>query len=178
METGGKGLGLGGTLIFAWAVGGVCLVLLRAVVALTPLAVEGMRMHLDTIQWVALVAWVLFSIYAEGYRGFHTQFSPRVVRRALHLARNPRPLYVVLAAPYAMGLLYATPRRRAIAWGVVFGIVTLVIMVRMLPQPWRGIVDVGVVLGLALGLLSIAWFLGRALLGHEPPIPADVPEAA
>jgi hypothetical protein len=45
-----------------------------------------------------------------------------------------------------------------------------------LPQPWRGIVDLGVVIGLAwglaaLGVFSVQAFNGR--LNHSPEVPPD-----
>ena len=59
----------------------------------------------------------------------------------------------------------ATPRRdRAfMAW------------VRSLPQPWRGIIDGGVVLGLIWGLGVIWWLFARYLAGAEVPPPNDLP---
>jgi hypothetical protein len=38
-------------------------------------------------------------------------------------------------------------------------IISFVILVPMLPQPWRGIIDVGVVVGLVMGILSICYFV-------------------
>ncbi len=164
-------------LIVAWAVGGVVLLLLKAIVGLTPLALQALAMPLTGGHWVALALWVAFMVYTEAWRGFHKQFSPRVVARALHLADHPRPLHVALAPMFAMGMIHATRKRLIVAWGLVFGIVTLVVLLRFVPQPWRGIVDTGVVLGLLLGALSIGWHLARALGGHPPDIASDVPAA-
>ena len=54
------------------------------------------------------------------------------------------------------------------------GIVTLVLLVRLAPQPWRGIIDAGVVLGLGIGSASILYFVVRALR-DGPPAPPDLP---
>jgi hypothetical protein len=68
-----------------------------------------------------------------------------------------------------MAYIGATRKRRAIAWGVTLGVAVLVILVRRFAQPWRGIVDAGVVVGLAWAVVAIAWFAVRALQGHAPP---------
>ena len=74
-----------------------------------------------------------------------------------------------------MGLMHATRRRKTIAWTLLSMIVVLVLLVRQLPAPWRGIVDMGVVLGLVAGLLSVWWFAARTLLGQAPNVPSDLP---
>ena len=66
-------------------------------------------------------------IYVEGYRGFHRQFSPRVVVRGLHLAAAPTPVTALLAPFMCMGLLRATRKRLAVSWGLVAMIVLLVV---------------------------------------------------
>jgi hypothetical protein len=116
-------------------------------------------------------------VWAEGYKGFHRAFAPRVVVRASYLAANPRPLHVLLAPLFCMGYIHATPRRRLMSIALSGMIVSFVLAVRMLPQPWRGIIDVGVVAGLAVGVGSIIYYLlqlkqaGAASL----PVAADVP---
>jgi hypothetical protein len=44
-----------------------------------------------------------------------------------------------------------------------------------MPQPWRGILDGGVVVGLAAGTLSILYFFSRALRGDPADVPANLP---
>jgi hypothetical protein len=43
-------------------------------------------------------------------------------------------------------------------------------------QPWRGIVDAGVVVGLGIGTASIVWHAVRAMAGTPPPVGADLPD--
>ena len=57
-------------------------------------------------------------------------------------------------------------------------IVLLVVAVRQLPQPWRGIVDLGVVVGLFAGALSIVFFAVQAVGGRLPEIAPDWPDEA
>jgi hypothetical protein len=56
-------------------------------------------------------------------------------------------------------------------------IVCFVLLVRMLPQPWRGLVDAGVVAGLIFGVGSIFYYLLqlKQLGAGQLPVPADVP---
>ena len=47
----------------------------------------------------------------------------------------------------------------------------------MLPQPWRGIVDAGVVTGLILGIASIGFFLFQRLrFPDRLQVAIDLPE--
>lgn len=158
-----------------WGVGGVLLLLGQALWRLTPIALDAIEAGLSTFEWIVLVVWVVLNAHAEGYRGFHRRFSPRVVARARVLGADPRPLWVVFAPLFCMSLFHASRRGLIVARVLVVAIVTVVILVRQLDQPWRGIIDAGVVVGLALGSLSIVYFVGRALSGGSLPIPPDLP---
>ena len=97
--------------------------------------------------------------------------------RARYLAVNPRPLHVLLAPLFCMGYIYATRKRQLMSIALTLMIICFVLIARMMPQPWRGIVDAGVVVGLTLGVLSIAYFLivstgnpSRLLISAEVPV--------
>jgi hypothetical protein len=142
--------------IASWGILGVALLLGRALYQLTPFALEAVASSaLGPLHWLILAAWVGFNAYAEGYVGFHQKFSPRVVQRALDLGRNWTPLRALLAAPYCIGLFDAPRRTMITGWVMVILITALVIGVRHVPQPWRGIIDAGVVVGLGIGLVSL-----------------------
>jgi len=113
--------------------------------------------------------WTLFNAYAEGYRGFQRSFSPRVVGRALHLARHPRPLFVVLAPAFCMALFHAKRKNLILAWAVLALVIAAITLVRFLPQPWRGIVDAGVVIGLIWGMASLILIFVLALTRNTAP---------
>ena len=81
----------------------------------------------------------------------------------------------MLAAFYCMGLLHATRKRLVVSWCLTLGIIGIVIIVRLLAQPWRGIVDAGVVVGLALGTISILYFVILAFAGRALPVSPDLP---
>jgi hypothetical protein len=163
-------------LIAAWGVAWVSLLLGRAIARLTPLALEPWHGDLMNDGHKALyVGWLVLNAYLEGYRGFQLRFSPRVVSRAVYLGQNPRPLWLLLALPFCMSLFHSTRRQMTVSWTFVGAIVFIVWVVRALPQPWRGIIDGGVVLGLAWGLVVILALFVRYLMGHKVPPPSDLP---
>jgi hypothetical protein len=162
--------------IVIWGVGGVALLFAQAAWRLGALALEPLRSgHLEATHLLAYAASLAFMGYTEGYRTFQRQMAPRVVKRALYLAERPRWLHVLAAPAFCMGLFHATRRRLLTSWSVVALIIVLVSLVRMVPQPWRGIIDAGVVLGLAWGIVAMVAFAVRALNGGALPGSADLP---
>jgi hypothetical protein len=160
-----------------WGVAGVVLLLLDAVHRLGTKALHVLQAYeLTASQYALFAGWTVVIGYLEGYRGFQTRFAPRVVARAAHLAVHPRPLHVLLAPLYCMALLHATRRRLVGSWLLVAGIVAVVLLVRQLPQPYRGLIDGGVVFALAWGTLAIVVHYLRGIAGHAPTIAPDVPE--
>jgi len=161
-------------LTIVWGVGGVVALLLQALVRLGPIAAEALGARLTLLQVAFAVVWVAFMAHAEGYRGFHLRFSPRVVARAHHLARHPRPLWVVFAPLFCMSLFGASRRGVWVARCVLAGVFALVLVVRALPQPWRGLVDAGVVVGLGIGLASLLYYTAMAWRGRPSPVDPDL----
>lgn len=158
-------------LITAWGVLGPCALLIRAIMRLAPKAWEGFgEGDLGMIHLVVTTVWVAFMAYSEGYRGFQKAFSPRLVARADWLGRNPRWLPALLAPLFTMALFGATRRRMLVNWTILILVVALIVGLRYVAQPWRGIVDAGVVVGLAWGLIAIAVFYLQTLMGKPPDI--------
>ena len=123
------------------------------------MALELENSSMSMVHWLTLAFSVIYMAYAEGYKGFHLGFAPRVVVRARYLADNPRALHVLLAPLFCMGYIYATRKRQIVSFALTVMIICFVLIARSMPQPWRGILDAGVVVGLSLGVLSIAYFL-------------------
>lgn len=148
-----------------WAVLGVELVLLDALVRLWPRALEPLR-GADPLPWDVLLTYVgsvLFLGFFEGYRGFQRSFAPRVAARALYVAAHPSWPRVVLAPLFAMGLFGATRRRLLASWLLLVGIVGIIVAVHQLPLAYRAAIDGGVIVGLGWGALAIAASFFRAL---------------
>jgi hypothetical protein len=114
--------------------------------------------------------------YVEGYRAFQQGFSPRVAARARHLRDHPILLHAVLAPLFCMAYFHAQRKRQITSLSVTAGIIILVLLVRLLSQPWRGIIDGGVVVGLAWGLVSLVVFGYQALTADRFPYSPEVPE--
>lgn len=162
--------------IFAWAVLGVLAVLVEAVARLLPRALEPiLDGSLDLSGVVAYVAAIVFLAFTEGYRGFQLRFSPRVIVRALAVAQRGGWLLIALAPLMAMGLIHANRRRLIGSWTLTLCIVSLIMLVRLLEQPWRGAVDAGVVVGLSWGTVAILVMMVQALRGKLPTIDPDLP---
>jgi hypothetical protein len=162
--------------IFLWAVLGVVAVLVEAVVRLLPRALEPiMDGSLSGMGVLAYVAAIVGLAYSEGYRGFQLRFSPRVVVRALAVAQRGGWLLIALAPLMAMGLIHANRRRLIGSWMLVLCIVGLILLVKLLEQPWRGAIDAGVVVGLSWGTVATLVAMVRALRGKLPTIDPDLP---
>lgn len=125
-------------------------------------------------EWGGLALWCVFMVYGEGYKGFHKAFSPRVVLRLHVLAARPSLGWGLLAPVVGMGLLRATRKRLIVSWCLVIGIVALVVFISRLSYPYRSIVDLGVVLGLSVGSVSLVYHYILALRGHLPSMPSDM----
>lgn len=163
-------------LTFCWGIVGVLALFTRAIVRLFPYAWEPIADGtLGAVHIVTYVAWVAFNAYSEGYRAFQKSFCPRVVGRAHHLAQNPKPLHVLLAPIYCLSLFHANRRGLTVAW-VMLALISLFIwLLRMTPQPWRGIIDGGVVVALAWGIIAMIVMGIKALAGTPPKAKLNLP---
>ena len=160
---------------YIWGIGGVLALLVFAIYRLAPMALALQYASMGLLHWGLLIFSVIYMAYAEGYRGFHLGFAPRVVKRALYLIREPKLHLVVFAPVFCMGYIHATRRRQISSLGLTGLIVFFVVLVRLLPQPWRGILDAGVVTGLTIGCFSIVYFIFYAQGRPEAiPISSDV----
>lgn len=166
-----------GTIGAVWGVIGVLVLFAQAVVRLGPIALEPLCDGIGGAEVALYVASIVLSGWSEGYRAFQLAFSPRVVARAAALARRPNALHALFAPLYVMGLLHATRRRLVTSWVTLVGVVTLIALVRRVPQPYRGAIDAGVVLALVWGAAVIVVHAIRAAKGRVPKVPDDLPAA-
>lgn len=159
-----------------WGLAGVFLLIGSAIYRLAPLALETFSHHLAWYHWAALALSVLFMAYSEGYRGFQQGFSPRVAARARYLKAHPDMWHALLGPFFCMGYFHATRKRKIVSLSLTAGIVILILAVRAIDQPWRGIIDAGVVGGLGWGLISLLIFSLRAFFSAAFPYAPEVPE--
>jgi uncharacterized membrane protein len=159
-----------------WGLAGVFGLLLSACYRLWPKTVDAFSHSFAWYHWASLAVIVLGMAYAEGYKGFQLAFSPRTAARARYLRQNPRIINVILAPFFCMGYFHATKRRKVTSISLTLGIIMLIILVSFVSQPWRGIIDAGVVVGLVWGIVSLLVFSVQALLRDDYPFSPEVPE--
>lgn len=167
-----------GALAAFWGGIGVVAILAYAIWRITPHAWQAIEGGMNIWQWLILGANVVFMAWSEGYRGFQMRFSPRVAARALYLQRNPGMLTGLLAPLFVIGYFQADRRSLWLAWVGTLAIVVLVLLVHQLQQPWRGILDAGVVVGLSWGLASFLVSLQRTFATGQYQRDVGLPEGA
>jgi hypothetical protein len=164
-------------LTFVWGVAGVLLLLARAITRLAPMAWQPIaERSLSPGQIALYLAWVVFNAYGEGYRAFQKSFCPRVVGRAHQLASAPTLLRALLAPCYCLSLFHANRRGLTLAWSMLAIVAALVWLLRITPQPWRGIVDGGVVVALTWGTVVLVVLAAKTLLGAPPTAKLNLPD--
>jgi hypothetical protein len=169
--------GAGNNLAALWGGAGVIGICVFAIWRITPHALDALSYQLSLLQWFVLIANVLFMAWSEGYRGFQQKFSPRTAARVLYLQRTVTPWWMKVLAPlFCIGYFQATRRARLVAWIGTFGIIILVLMVNRLDQPWRGIIDAGVVVGLTWGVASLLVSYIRVFSAGEYQVSPELPE--
>jgi hypothetical protein len=146
-----------------WGVVGVSALLLEALYRLAPLAWEGVVVQFAPLTAGVALAFGGLMAWLEGYRGFQRKWVPLAIERAFSIERSSR-LEVALAPLKVLGVWRAEAKVRRRAWMMVVGIWSLVLLVRQLPQPWRGVVDSGVVVGLFWGTVALWVRLLRRLI--------------
>ncbi len=177
MSTHAPSLRILGYLGAFWGLAGIAALLAFSVWRLGGVAADAWSHDFRIYHWLVLAAHVAFMAWSEGYRGFQQSFSPRIVARAKYLIAHPRPVHVMLAPLFCMGYFHTTRRRMISVYVLTVFIITLIIAVRWLEQPWRGIVDAGVVVGLSWGLVATGAFTLRALTDPSYPYGPEVPGA-
>lgn len=148
-----------------------------AVFRLTPPTIDAFSHQFTWVHWAALVLNTAVVVYVKGYRGFHRGFSPRVVARAGYITRHPTVVRVLAGPVYCMGYFHIVRKKQIVTIVMTAAMVGFILLVRTLSQPWRGIIDAGIVLALAWGFASILFFSGQAFtpagFNHSPHVPDE-----
>ena len=157
-----------------WGFTGVLLFLGYAVYRLSYYSLDVLDYPLSPWQWTLLLGNVIFMAYSEGYKGFQKSFSPRVAARVLYLSQHAKGVQLLFAPAFCLGY-FGTTRRRQISAYILTGLlIGVIILVKSLTQPWRGIIDAGVVVGLSWGLISFVLFVIQAFSRENFPYSAEV----
>ncbi|MEM7253541.1 MAG: hypothetical protein AAF493_19165, partial [Pseudomonadota bacterium] len=166
-----------GTIGAIWGVGGILALLIYSCWRLSGVSIEAFAFQLDWRHWSLLILNTAFMAYSEGYRGFQLAFSPRVVARAKFIAERPTWLRVALAPLFCMSYFEAPRNRLVVSYVLTVGIVLFIVGFQYLSQPWRGLLDVGVVVGLTWGVVTIISNLITALTTAHFDVSPEVPLA-
>ncbi|MCH8247456.1 MAG: hypothetical protein IH951_13770 [Bacteroidetes bacterium] len=145
-------------LLSSWAVGGFLLLLGHGIFRLTPTATAAAFGPLTVAESIGLAASILLLAIGEGYYAIHRFFVPRFVGRLARLLETRNILRSILAPFVCLGLLpfdRVDSRNVVRGWSMVTAILLMIILVRGFPDPWRGIIHVGVVMALVIGAVSI-----------------------
>jgi hypothetical protein len=158
-----------------WGIAGVLLLIGYAVFRLMSPTIEAFSHQFMGYHWVVLVLNIALAAYLKGYRGFQKGLSPRVAARAKHLHNHPHVLQALLGPLYCMGYFYIVKKKQIVTILMTVGMIILILLVRLLNQPWRGIIDAGIVIALSWGFISLLIFSGQAFVteefDHSPQIP-------
>jgi hypothetical protein len=146
-----------------WSIVGCTCIIGSGIIRVLPKAIDAFQVNLNLLQWVVLILWILFMIAGEGYRGFQKQFSPRFAARMWHLTQHGRTPDLWLAPFFCIGY-YGSSRRRIISsWSLTAGVTIIILIVIHIVQPWRGIIDCGVLAGLVYGLICTYTMVWKTL---------------
>ncbi|MGH1538056.1 MAG: hypothetical protein ACRBDX_08435 [Gammaproteobacteria bacterium] len=147
-----------GLIAVIWAIIGLLALLVFACWRLSAYTIGSFQYSLNWMHWLVFVAWAIFMAHGEGYKGFQLKFSPRFAARCKYLYANGTWLQTLLAPLFCMAYFHA-PKKRVIAtFALTIMIIIFIFAFRLIPQPWKGLLDFGVVLGLAWGIVSTLYF--------------------
>ena len=167
-----------GTLGTLWGVGGAVTLLSFAVTRMTKPMIEAFSEPYELGIWHYIVGglWVVFMGYSEGYKGFQKGYSPRVASRALYLRDKCTWVRLLLAPLFCLGFINSTKRRRIVVFAILAVITLIVVLFKYIPQPWRGVLDMGVVVGLSWGIIATLVFLVKFWMAKEVTYDPEVVE--
>lgn len=165
-----------GSVAAIWGVSGAIAILAYAIVRMARHTMEGFAYPWGIQHYVVLIPWAIFMAYSEGYRGFQRAFSPRVAARAVYLRDHATMPRLFFAPLFCLSFFHAPRRRRITVVVLMLMIAMIVVLFQYIPQPWRGILDLGVVIGLSWGILATLIYLVKFWNRDEVPFDAEVIE--
>ena len=164
-----------GMMAASWGIIGFSLLLGFSTWRLTLNSIEALQMPLNRTHWLVFVIFLVFMVYSEGYKGFQKSFSPRFAARFRHLLYNATPIQLLLAPLFCMSYFHATKKRIIATFTLTAAIITFILLFRLLPQPWRGLLDAGVVAGLIWGMITTALFCIKVFTDRTFCYDAEMP---
>lgn len=161
----------------AWALAPIAGCFVESIYRMGGRAARTVASGLTAGQTAILIILVAGFAWGEGFLALQRRLAPFVVRRAFTAGL---PGWAIAAGPlYALGLVdrSADVVRRWLGLGMILA---AVVVVRMLPSPWRGLIDAGVATALAWGLVALLVETVRMARSTDDPVrlPVVLYEAA
>jgi uncharacterized membrane-anchored protein YitT (DUF2179 family) len=160
-----------------WGITGILLLIGYALARLLPPTVEAFTYDFFWYHWAVLALNTAVALYLKGYRGFQRGLSPRVAARAKYIFRDASLVRLLLAPLFCLGYFHINRKKQIVTILMTVGMVFFILLVRLLAQPWRGIVDAGIVLGLGWGFISLLIFSFQAFTSkafkYAPLVPDE-----
>ena len=158
-----------------WAIVVVLGVLLFAVFRLAQHSWVALQMPLGWLEYSVLLINTLFMAYSEGYKGFHLSFAPRFAARVKYVYQQGQGVQLWLSPLFCFGYFGTTKAKQVVAFALTILLICVIVLMGYMPQPWRGVVDAGVVVGLSIGVLSMLYWLlqeyKQLAYLHSPEVP-------
>ena len=63
-----------------------------------------------------------------------------------------------------------------VSWGLTIAIIMFILIIRTFSQPLRGLIDMGVVLGLTYGVITLLFYSWKAFTDDDYNHPPELPE--
>ncbi len=141
-----------------WGILGFTVLVARALLGMSPEIGDMLATPLNAWHQIGLVVIVLVFGLGKGYFIFRQRFCPSYVSRIGELSLPPvKLLNAVLAPLYCLNLIGAERRQLVRGYAIVTGIILMIISVKIVPSPWRGMILTGVALALTWAALEIAY---------------------
>ncbi len=163
-----------GTIGAIWGIIGWIALLAYAVYKLSIPVFSLKPADLEWYHWLVLVLNALFLVYMKGVRGFQRSLAPRIVTRGRYLRAHPHLLWTLFAPLFCMGYFHIIRRKQIVTIVMTVFMVILIVIVRGLPYPWRGVLDTGILLALGWGIVQLVRFGIGGLTAVSFPYPTYI----
>ena len=152
-----------GMIAAGWSMTGLLVLLGFAIWKLSTYTLESLQMPLNWMHWSVFIGFTGFMAHSEGYKGFQKSFSPRFAARTKYLLTNSTLTQCIFAPFFSMGYFHAPAKRVIASATLTIMIIVFIFLFRYIPQPWKGLLDAGVVIGLIWGMISTIFFCTKAI---------------
>ncbi|MCY4641711.1 MAG: hypothetical protein OXC41_03300 [Gammaproteobacteria bacterium] len=156
-----------GVIAAGWSLAGLLLLLGFAIWRLSLYTIESLHMPMNWMHWTVFIGFTVFMAHSEGYKGFQKKFSPRFAARTKYLLANSTVTQCIFAPLFSMGFFHAPKKRIVASICLTIMIVVFIFLFQYIPQPWKGLLDAGVVIGLIWGMISTILFCTKAFSNAE-----------